>query len=66
MIMAWITSGLSTIWTIVTQCVQFIIGGGAEGTALASGNSLLQLFLVAGLIPVGFGIFRSAKRAARR
>lgn len=64
--MTWITTGLAEIWKIVQQGVQFIIGGGAEGTALENGNTLLQLFLVAGLIPIGFRIFRSAKRAARR
>lgn len=63
--MAWITTALTEIWKIVTQCVQFIIGGGAEGSNL-TGQPILQLFLVAGLIPIGFRIFRSAKKAARR
>lgn len=64
--MTWITDGLTEIWKIVTQAVQFMIGGGTAGTPLADGNDLLKLFLVAGLIPIGFRIFRSAKRAARR
>lgn len=53
--MEWITSGLTEIWNIVSGCVTFL-----------TGNALMQLFLVAGLIPIGFRIFRSAKRAARR
>lgn len=53
--MTWITDNLPHIWDIVSGCV----------TQLTT-NSLFQLFLVAGLIPIGFRIFRSAKRAARR
>lgn len=64
--MSWITTALTQLWTIVTQCVQFIIGGGAEGTALENGNGLLQIFLVASLVVIGFRIFRSAKKAARK
>ena len=53
--MAWISSMLTEMWTIVTSCVTFL-----------TGNALFQLFLVAGLIPIGFRIFRSAKKAARK
>lgn len=31
-----------------------------------TGNALLTFFVAASLIPVGFGVFRMAKRAARR
>lgn len=62
--MSWITDRLTDIWSIVSKCVEFIVGGTGEGAL--PGVPLLQLFLVAGLIPIGFRIFRSAKRAARR
>ena len=61
--MAWITTALAQMWSIVTSCVTFIIGDGTENNP---GQPLLQLFLVAGLIAVGFRIFRSAKKAARK
>ena len=64
--MSWITTALTTLWTVVTQCVQFIVGGGATGTVLENGNPLLQVFLAAGLVAIGFRIFRSAKKAARK
>lgn len=53
--MTWITTMLAHMWTIVTGCVNQLVT-----------VELFQLFLVAGLIPIGFRIFRSAKRAARR
>jgi hypothetical protein len=33
--------------------------------AVITGNPVLLFFLAASLVPVGFGIFRAAKRAAR-
>lgn len=49
-----ITSGVATLLDIATDCVEFI-----------TGNNLLLLFLAGGLIPIGFSIFRKAKKAAR-
>lgn len=53
--MSWITTALAELWTIVSGCVTFM-----------TGNELLQIFLVAGLVVIGFRIFRSAKKAARK
>ena len=53
--MTWITTALEDLWTVVSGCVTFM-----------TGNTLMQVFLVAGLVAIGFRIFRSAKKAARK
>jgi len=49
-----ITTSLTQVFAILTSCVNFI-----------TGNPVLMICFVAGLVPLGFGIFRAAKHAAK-
>ena len=62
--MTWITTSLTEVWKIVADCIEFITGTSGENGK--PGQPILQLFLVAGLIPMGFRIFKKAKSAAKR
>lgn len=48
-------TAVSSVMSVVGSCVTFLLG-----------QPLLLFFLAAGLVPVGFAIFKSAKRAAKR
>lgn len=54
--MTWadVTGALTNCWTLVTDCVDFF-----------TQNAALMVMFVGGLVPVGFKIFRKAKRAAK-
>lgn len=45
---------LETVWTVVGQCVDFV-----------TENSILMTIFCASLIPIGFKIFKRAKRSVR-
>lgn len=49
-----ITSAMTTVTSIVGDAISLI-----------SGNAVLMVFLVAGLVPIGFHIFRSAKNSVK-
>lgn len=49
-----ITTALKTVWDIVESCVTFI-----------SDNPIMMVLLVAGMVPVGFKIFKRAKRSVK-
>lgn len=53
--MAAITGAVSSVIGVVGQCVTFM-----------TDTPLMLFFLAASLIPVGFAIFKGAKRAAKR
>lgn len=48
-----ITASLTQIWSLADGAVEFI-----------TGNDLLMIFLTAGLVGIGFRVFRKAKRTA--
>ena len=54
--MTWanITTALHDFWDVVTECITFI-----------TGNAALMALFAASLIPIGFKIFKKAKRAVR-
>lgn len=45
---------LETVWTVVGQCVDFI-----------TENDILMTLFVASLVPIGFKIFKRAKRSVK-
>lgn len=49
-----ISSGLTDVGTIVTECVNWI-----------TNNAILFTMFVGGLVPVGFMVIRKAKKAAK-
>ena len=49
-----VTAALTTVWSVVDGCVDFI-----------TGNAVLMVIFVAGLVPIGFRIFRKAKNSVR-
>ena len=53
--MTWLTTAIATIWTTVTDCITHM-----------TSDSYLALFLAASVIGLGFKIFRSAKKTAKR
>ena len=53
--MTWLTTAIATIWTTVTDCITHM-----------TGNEYLALFLAGSVIALGFKIFRSAKKSAKR
>lgn len=54
--MTWtaIEAALTNVWSVVESCITFI-----------TGNAALMMLFVAGLIPIGFKIFRKAKKSVR-
>ena len=51
---AGISSALTNVWSIVGSCINFI-----------TGNAALMMLFAASLVPVGFKIFKKAKRSVR-
>lgn len=49
-----ITSALTSVWEVVTGCVNFI-----------TGNEVMMILLCSGLAITGFRIFKRAKKAVR-
>lgn len=49
-----LSSGLTDVGTIVTQCISWI-----------TDNAILFTMFVGGLVPVGFMVIRKAKKAAK-
>ena len=49
-----VSTALTTVWSVVNGCVEFI-----------TGNAVLMVIFVAGLVPIGFKIFRKAKNSVR-
>lgn len=54
--MTWagVEAALENVWGIVESCITFI-----------TGNAALMVIFVAGLVPIGFKIFRKAKKSVR-
>lgn len=54
--MTWelVSGALTNVWTIVSSCVTFIVS-----------NELFLVLLAGGLIPLGFRVFRIAKRSVK-
>lgn len=54
--MTWagIESALTNVWGVVESCITFI-----------TGNAALMALFVAGLVPIGFKIFRKAKKSVK-
>ena len=53
--LAWLTTAISDLFNVVTDCINTM-----------TGNAFLAMFLAASAVTVGFRIFRSAKRTAKR
>ena len=51
--MEWLTTALETIGTLITQSISII-----------TGNPILAVFLGAGLLAVGFRVFKKARKTA--
>lgn len=51
----WLTTAIESLWTVVTDCISQM-----------TTNSYLALFLAGSVIMLGFKIFRSAKKTAKR
>lgn len=49
-----ITAALTNVWSIVESCIGFI-----------TDNAALMMLFAASLIPVGFKIFRKARKSVR-
>lgn len=49
-----VMNGLGDVFSLATKCFDYVIQ-----------NPILLFFFAAGLVPVGIGIFRSLKRAAK-
>lgn len=54
--MTWagIEAALTNVWGIVEECITFI-----------TGNAALMVLFVASLVPIGFKIFRKARKSVR-
>lgn len=54
--MTWaaIEAALANVWGVVDSCITFI-----------TGNAALMCLFVAGLVPIGFKIFRKAKKSVK-
>ena len=54
--MTWanITGALTNVWTVVDSCIDFIVD-----------NPALMMLFAAGLVPVGFKLFKKAKRSVK-
>lgn len=52
---SWLTTAMSSLWDVVTTCIENM-----------TGNAYLAMFLAGSVIVLGFKIFRSAKRTARK
>lgn len=53
--MTWLTTAVATLWTTVTDCITHM-----------TGDTYLALFLAGSVIALGFKIFRSAKKSAKK
>lgn len=51
----WLTTAIASLWTVVTDCISNM-----------TTNDYLALFLAGSVIMLGFKIFRSAKKTAKR
>lgn len=54
--MTWevISGALTNVWAIVTSCITFIVS-----------NDLFLVLLAGGLVPLGFKVFRVARRSVK-
>ena len=51
---ATVSSALTNVWSLVESCLNFIVS-----------NNVFVVMFAAGLIPIGFKIFRKAKKAVK-
>ena len=53
--LAWLSTAISDLFNVVSTCITQI-----------TGNAFLAMFLAASAVTLGFRIFRSAKKTAKR
>ena len=49
-----ISAALTNVWSVVDSCINFI-----------TGNAALMMLFAASLVPVGFKLFKKAKRSVK-
>lgn len=53
--LSWLTTAITDLFNVVSTCITQL-----------TGNAFLAMFLAASAVSIGFRIFRSAKRTARK